>query len=85
MTSSRRRPLGVRVVIAVTFGVVAFFGMPGQNAWAFSIPNHEMITRNALPPDQVDQLALARNTCRPAARGRRDGERCIPDRAVPAY
>ena len=59
MTSSRRRPLGVRVVFAITVAVTAFFGSPGPNAWAFSIPNHEMSTRNALPPEQVDQLALS--------------------------
>jgi hypothetical protein len=59
MTSSRRRPLGVRVVIAATIAVVAFFGLPGQYAQAFYIINHETITRNALPPDQVDNAALA--------------------------
>lgn len=78
MTSSRRRPLGVRVVIAVTFGVVAFFGMPGQNAWAFSIPNHEMITRNALPPDQVDQLALAEILVGPPPGGGAMGSDAFP-------
>jgi len=58
MSPSRRLPSGVRVAIAAATAVVAFFGWPAPNASAFSILNHEMITRNALPPDQVDEVSM---------------------------
>lgn len=58
MTLSRRLPRGVRVAIVAITAVAAFFGLPAQNAQAFYIQNHETITRNALPPDQVSESAM---------------------------
>jgi hypothetical protein len=58
MTLSRRLRQGLLVVIAATTTVAALCGLPAPNAQAFYIQNHEFITRNALPPDQVDQAAL---------------------------
>jgi len=50
MSSSRRRPLGVWVVIVASIGAAAaFFAVPGPTSQAFFIQNHETITRNALP------------------------------------
>lgn len=58
MTLSRRFRLGLLVVIAATTLVAALFGLPAPKAYAFFITNHEMITRNALPPDPVSQVAM---------------------------
>ena len=45
-------------MIAATTLVAALFGLPAPKAYAFFITNHEMITRNALPPDPVSQAAM---------------------------
>lgn len=58
MTSSRRLRPGVRVGIVAITAVAAFFGFPAPNAQAFYIQNHETITRNALPADQVSEDAM---------------------------
>jgi hypothetical protein len=58
MSASRRLRLGVPVVIAATTLVAAFFGLPAPSAKAFFVQNHELITRNALPPDQVSENAM---------------------------
>ena len=58
MTVSRRKRLALVVVTATAAVVAALCGVTAPNAQAFYIQNHEMITRNALPPDQVDQAAL---------------------------
>jgi hypothetical protein len=42
----------------VTALVAAFFGLPTPSAVAFYIQNHERITRDALPPAEVDNTAL---------------------------
>jgi hypothetical protein len=42
----------------VTTAVAAFFGLPAPNAQAFMIQQHETITRNALPADQVSEAAM---------------------------
>ena len=55
MTLSRRHPLGVLVVIVASMAVAAPFVPRAQ---AFYIKNHETITRNALPADQVSQAAM---------------------------
>jgi hypothetical protein len=57
MTLSRRHPLGVLVVVA-TIAVAASFGLFAPRAQAFYIKNHETITRNALPANQVSQAAM---------------------------
>jgi hypothetical protein len=49
MTTSRRLPQGVRVVIVAITAIAAFFGLPGPSAQAFYVNNHETITRAALP------------------------------------
>lgn len=56
MTLTRRRPLGVLVATLAAIAAVASFGTPTANA--FYVKYHEVITRNALPADQVSQLAI---------------------------
>lgn len=56
MTLTRRHPLGVLVAIVASLAAVASFGAP--TAQAFYVKYHETITRNALPADQVSQLAV---------------------------
>jgi hypothetical protein len=58
MTLSRRHPLGVLVVIVASIAVAASFGVFAPRVQAFYIANHETITRNALPADQVSQAAM---------------------------
>ena len=58
MTPSRRHPLGVLVVIVASIAVAASFGLFASKVQAFYINNHETITRNALPADQVSQSAM---------------------------
>jgi hypothetical protein len=50
--------LGVLVVIVASIAVAASFGVFAPKAQAFYIKNHETITRNALPADQVSQAAV---------------------------
>lgn len=57
MTVCHRTRLAM-VVTTVTAVIAALAGLAAPKAQAFYIQNHEMITRNALPPDQVDQAAL---------------------------
>ena len=56
MTLTRRHPLGVLVAILAAVAAVVSFGAP--TAHAFYVKYHETITRNALPADQVSQLAV---------------------------
>lgn len=56
MTLSRKRPLRIFVAILASLGAIASFGTPA--AKAFYVKYHEVITRNALPTDQVSQLAV---------------------------
>ncbi|MFZ0835292.1 MAG: hypothetical protein WAM92_19900 [Mycobacterium sp.] len=58
MTATRRKRLAPLVVTATVAVVAALCGVTAPNAQAFYIQNHEMITRNALPPDQVDEAAV---------------------------
>jgi hypothetical protein len=58
MTVSRRLPLTVSIVSVAATAVAAFFGLAVPKAQAFFIQNHETITRNALPPDQVNESAM---------------------------
>ena len=58
MTLSRRHPLGVLAVIVASIAVATSFGMFAPKVQAFYILYHEMITRNALPADQVSQGAM---------------------------
>lgn len=78
MTPSRRHPLGVRVAIVAAAAVVAFLGWPAQKAWAFSILNHEMITRDALPPDQVDETSMLQILVGPPPGGGAMGSDAFP-------
>jgi hypothetical protein len=57
MTMPRRLRLVLSVGAVATTAVATLFGL-SKPAQAFYITNHEMITRNALPPDQVSQDAL---------------------------
>lgn len=57
MPSSRRLRLAL-VVIAATTLVGALFGLPAPNAQAFYVQNHERITRDALAPDGVADIAM---------------------------
>jgi hypothetical protein len=59
MSSFREVRSGLLGVAATTTLVVAFFALPAPSAQAFYVPNHELITRNALPPDQVSETAMA--------------------------
>src|ERR1700692_1419909 len=95
MTLSRRHPLGVLVVIVASIAVAASFGVFAPRVQAFYIANHETITRNALPADQVSQAAMNQiligpppggnkpDTHRPPPRSRRRWKRRIRDRRVP--
>jgi hypothetical protein len=56
MTLIRRHPRGVFVAILASIAAVVSFGAPP--AQAFYVKYHETITRNALPADQVSQLAI---------------------------
>src|SRR5258707_5985505 len=58
MALSLRQPLGILVVIVVSTAVAASFGVFAPGAKAFYIPNHETITINALPADQVSLAAM---------------------------
>jgi hypothetical protein len=58
MTLSRRHPLGVLVVIVASIAVVTTSGLFTPKAQAFYVKNHETITRNALPTNQVSQAAM---------------------------
>jgi hypothetical protein len=58
MTLSRRHPLVVLVVIVASIAVAASFGLFAPKVHAFYITNHETITRNALPANQVSQAAM---------------------------
>jgi hypothetical protein len=58
MTLSRRHPLGVLVVVVAGLAAVASLVVFAPRAQAFYVKYHETTTRNALPADQVSQLAV---------------------------
>ena len=58
MTLFRRLRPGSRVVVVAAV-VAAFFGLPTTSAQAFLIQNHDRITRDALPPAEIDGTAVA--------------------------
>jgi len=58
MTLSRRHPLVVLIVVVASIAVAASFGLFAPKVQAFYIANHETITRNALPANQVSQAAM---------------------------
>jgi hypothetical protein len=58
MPSFRILRSGLPVVIAATALVAALLGLPAPSAQAFFVQNHELITRNALPPAQVSETAM---------------------------
>jgi hypothetical protein len=58
MAFFRRTRLGLLVVMAIVSTVGAICLWPAPRAQAFYIQNHELIVRNALPADQVDQAAI---------------------------
>jgi hypothetical protein len=58
MSSFRKLRSGLLVVAAAIMIVAGFFGLPAPRAQAFFVQNHELITRNALPPDQVSETAM---------------------------
>lgn len=58
MTLTRRHPLGVLAVVVASLAAVASFVAFAPRAQAFYVKYHETITRNALPADQVSQLAV---------------------------
>lgn len=58
MTLTRRRPLGVLAVVVTILAAVASFVVFAPRAQAFYVKYHETVTRNALPADQVSQLAV---------------------------
>jgi hypothetical protein len=55
---SRQLRVGVEVVTASITATAALFTVPTPQAQAFFIEGHEPITRNALPPDLVDESAM---------------------------
>ena len=58
MTMSRRVRAGLSIWAVATTALATLFGFSAPNAQAFFIQNHEMITRNALPADQVTSDAM---------------------------
>jgi hypothetical protein len=48
----------VKLSLVVIVASVAAFGLSAPTAQAFYVKNHETITRNALPADQVSQAAM---------------------------
>jgi hypothetical protein len=58
MTLSRRLRLGLLGVIVTTTAVAALCGLPAPRAQAFLPQNHERITRDGLPPGEVDEAAF---------------------------
>ena len=58
MTLSRRVRAGLSIWAVATTALATLFGFSAPNAQAFFIQNHEMITRNALPADQVTSDAM---------------------------
>jgi hypothetical protein len=58
MTLSRRHPLGVLAVVVASLAAVTSLVVFAPGAQAFYVKYHEIITRNALPADQVSQLAV---------------------------
>jgi hypothetical protein len=58
MTTSRRLRLVLSVGAVATTAVATLVGFPTSTAHAFFIQNHETITRNALPADQVSSDAM---------------------------
>jgi hypothetical protein len=59
MTLSHRLRTGLLVAFVIATTAAALFGVPAPGtANAFYVQNHETITRNALPPDQVDNTAM---------------------------
>ena len=58
MNMSRRIRVGLSVWAVVAMAVATLFAFSAPKAQAFFIQNHEMITRNALPPDQVNNDAM---------------------------
>jgi hypothetical protein len=58
MKLSRRHPLDILVAIVASIAVVASSSLFAPRAQAFYIQNHETITRNALPANQVSQAAM---------------------------
>jgi hypothetical protein len=58
MTLSRRHPLGVLAVVVASLAAVTSLVVFAPRAQAFYVKYHETITRNALPADQVSQLAV---------------------------
>lgn len=57
MTRFRRLRPGQRIAVVAAV-VAAFFGLPTPSAQAFLIQNHDRVTRDALPPAEVDNTAL---------------------------
>src|SRR6201998_1343810 len=58
MTMSRRLRIGLSAGIVVTTAVATLMGFTTPKVQAFFIQNHETITRNALPANQVSNSAM---------------------------
>ena len=58
MTMSRRLRLGLSAVIVSITAVATLMGFSAPRGQAFFIQNHETITRNALPANQVSNSAM---------------------------
>jgi hypothetical protein len=59
MTLSCSLRRGVQVVVATAAALGMSFGLQPPTAAAFYVQNHALITRNALPANEVDQNAMA--------------------------
>ena len=57
MAAIRRSRLGLLAVIVATAVVTALLALPAPKAQAFLPQNHERITRDGLPPGEVDDAA----------------------------
>ena len=58
MTMSRGARISLSICAVAITTVGTLFGFSPPKAQAFFVQNHEMITRNALPPDQVNGEAM---------------------------
>ena len=78
MTMSRRVRAGLSIWAVATTALATLFGFSAPNAKAFFIQNHEMITRNALPADQVTSDAILQILVGPPPGGGAVGSDAFP-------
>jgi hypothetical protein len=78
MTKSRRVRVGLSIWAVATTALATLCGFSAPKAQAFFIQNHEMITRNALPADQVNSDAMLQILVGPPPGGGAVGSDAFP-------